>query len=319
MAMNLEQTRLGNDPVLTSIMLGMSNGTMVAENIFPRLNSTMSSMMLMAMGNAANRRYEGLKRAPGGPFKKVEITFEGKRYDIRQSAVDVPMPFELIKEINAAMKINAGQRMEVDRMCVSTGYQILTLDFEREASELATNAGSYAAGNTEALTGAAKWSNENSTPITDIDDAMEVVRGKAGIRPNCLLLSAKAYYKIRRHKQVLGQLSSVDRGAASLDQLKTILDVKNIYVGDAILDGQDLWGTNAILYYTPNSMMNNTSFSDVSLTEPAFGFTGTVDNGISVSPPFVQNGNETMVYRCKFHRTPHITTNGAGFLFQNTI
>lgn len=317
--MNLDQTRMGNSPVLTSLMLGMSNGTMVAEKIFPRLNSTMSSMMLMAMGNAANRRYEGLKRAPGGPFKQVEIMFEGKKYTINQSAVDVPIPFEVIKEINAAMQLNAGQSMQIDRIGVSTGYQILTLDYEREASELASNASNYAAGNTEALAGAAKWSNENSTPITDIDDASEVIRGKAGIRPNCILLSAKAYFKIRRHKQVLAQLSSVDRGAASLDQLKAILDIPNIFVGDATMDGQDLWGSNAILYYTPNSLMTTTPFSNVSLTEPAFGFTGTVDNGISVSPPFSREGNETMVYRCKFHRTPHITTNGAGFLFQNTI
>mgnify|MGYP000863781956 FL=1 len=315
----LEQARMGNSPVLTSLMLGMSNGTMVAEKIFPRLNSTMTAMMLMALGNAANRRYDGLKRAPGGPFKQVEITFEGKKYTISQSAVDVPIPFEVIKEINAAMQINQGQKMEIDRIGVSTGYQILTLDYEREASELASNASNYAVGNTEALTGAAKWSNENSTPITDIDDAMEVVRGKAGIRPNCILLSAKSYYKIRRHKQVLAQLSSVDRGAASLDQLKSILDIPNIFVGDATMDGQDLWGANTILYYTPNSLMTTTPFANVSLTEPAFGFTGTTDNGISVSPPFVKTDNETMVYRCKFHRTPHITTNGAGFLFQTTV
>lgn len=58
--------------------------------------------------------------------------------------------------------------------------------YELDVAELATTAGSYAAGHVLALAGGTKWSAPTGTPVTDIRAASDVIRKKIGKRPNKL-------------------------------------------------------------------------------------------------------------------------------------
>lgn len=319
MTMSVAEIRLKQNPILSSLLLGMGQGTMVAEKLFPRLPQVLSSVNLAKLGDERLRRYN-LRRAPGSPTKRVNIKYEGVTYSVDQYSVEVPMPRELIREADESRKLQVGNYLDVSRIAMTTASDILSLDYELEVAGMATTAGTYAAGHVLALAGATKWSASTGTPVTDIRTASDVIRKKIGKRPNKLTLSADAESALSMNDEVKSYLPDSQMGPATLDQLKQILKVQEIVVGDAVWvdetdTGRDVWGNNAVLAYVPSIGTNGTS--DISLAEPAFGFTNVIEGHPFAETPYFENGLKSWVYGATFERRPNVAYNTAGFLFTN--
>lgn len=318
MTMTAAEIRLKQNPILTSLLLGMGQGTFIAEKLFPRLPQALSSIQLAQLGDERLRRYN-LRRAPGGATKRVNIKYEGKVYTVDQYAVDVPLPRELLREADEARKLNVGAYLDISRIAMTTASDILALDYEIEVAQLATTAGSYAAGHVLALAAGTKWSAATGTPVTDIAAASDTIRKKIGKRPNKLTLSADAWNALKTNAEVRGYLPSTQMGPATREQLATILDVAAIEVGDAVwMDdtdtGRDVWGNNAILAYVPNIGGNG---SNISLAEPGFGFTNVIEGHPFAETPYYENGSKSWIYGATYERRPNVAYNTAAFLFTN--
>jgi len=312
------EIRLKQNPILTSLMLGMGQGTLIAEKLFPRLPQTLSSVMLAKLGKERLKRY-ALRRAPGAQTKRVNIKYEGVVYSVDQYSVEVPMPRELIREADESRKLQVGNYLDVSRIAMTTASDILALDYEIEVAGIATDPDSYASGNVQALSGATKWSASTGTPVTDIRAAAEVVRKRVGARPNKLTLSADAFQAISTNTEVRNYLPSTQTGPATLEQLKTILNVLNIDIGDAVWvdendQGQDVWGNNAILAYVPSIGAGS---GNISLAQPAFGFTNVIEGHPFAETPYYENGSKSWIYGATFERRPNVAYDDAAFLFQN--
>lgn len=312
------QTRLNQSPILTDLMLGMGQGSYIAEKLMPRLPQVLSSILLAKAGNERFKRYN-LRRAPGAETKAIEIKFEGKQYTIDQYAIEVPIPREIIRESDTSRRLNVGNYLDISRIAMKTAMDALGQDYELDVAGLATLPASYAAGHVQALAAGTKWSATTGTPVTDIRAAIEVVRKKIGKRPNRLTLTPDSKSAIVGNPEVRSYLSNTQTGPATLDQLKTIFEVEEILMGDAIwVDnsevGQDIWGNNAILAYVPN--MGN-SGGDISLAEPAFGFTNVMEGHPYAEPPEYRESRKSWIYGGTFERRANISYNTAGFLFQN--
>ncbi|SEQ84896.1 major capsid protein [Giesbergeria anulus] len=317
--MTPEQIRLKQNPILTSLLLGLGQGTFIAERLFPRLPQVLSSVQLAQMGDERLRRYN-LRRAPGAATKRVNIKYEGRTYTVDQYAVDVPIPRELLREADESRKLQVGNYLDISRIAMVTANEILALDYEAEVAQLATNPDSYASGHVLALSGGTKWSADTGTPVTDIRAAADTIRKKIGKRPNHLALSADALQAITLNKEVKSYLSNTQTGPATLEQLKTILNVAEIVVGDAVwIDdsdtGRDVWGNNAVLAYVPRIGGNG---ADISLAEPGFGFTNVIEGHPFAETPYYENGSKSWIYGATYERRPNIAYNGAAFLFTNT-
>lgn len=316
--MTLAEIRLKQNPILTSLLLGMGQGTMVAQMLFPRLPQALSSVTLAQAGDERLRRYN-LRRAPGGATKRVDIKYQDKTYTVQQYSVEVPIPRELLREADESRRLNVGNYLDVSRIAMTTANDILGLDYELEVAALATNAATYAAGHVQALAGGTKWSASTGTPVTDIRAASDVIRKKIGKRPNKLTLSADAHSALITNSEVSSYLPDSQMGPATNEQLKTILNVKEIVVGDAVwMDnagvGQDVWGNNAILAYVPTIGANT---GDISLAEPAFGFTNVLEGHPFSETPYYDNGSKSWIYGATYERQPNVAYNTAAFLFQN--
>jgi len=312
------EIRLKQNPILTSLLLGMGQGTFVAEKIFPRLPQALSSVMLAQIGDERFRRY-GLRRAPGTPTKRVDIKYDGKTYTVAQYAVEVPIPRELLREADESRRLHVGNYLDVSRIAMVTANDILALDYELEAATLATTSGSYASGHVTTLSGATKWSASTGTPVDDIDTAANLIRKKIGKRPNRLTLSADAWQALKSNVQVRSYLPDSQLGAPTMEQLMRILNVQEINVGDAVWKdesdvGQDVWGNNAILAYVPN--IANSS-GDISLAEPGFGFTNVLDGHPFAETPYFDNNTKSWIYGATYERTASVAFNTAAVLFQN--
>lgn len=316
--MTAAEIRLKQNPILSSLLLGMGQGTFVAEKLFPRLPQALSSVALAQLGDERLKRYN-LRRAPGASTKRVEIRYEGKVYSVDQYSVEVPMPRELLREADESRKLNVGNYLDISRIAMTTANDILLLDYELDVAAIASATGSYAAGHVTALASGTKWSAATGTPVTDIKAASNVIRKKIGKRPNKLTLSADAKLALETNPEVRSYLPSTQMGAATMEQLKTILDVAEIVVGDAVwVDaagvGQDVWGNNAVLAYVPRI---GGSGADISLAEPGFGFTNVLEGHPFAETPYYEQGSKSWIYGATYERRPNVAYNTAAFLFQN--
>lgn len=317
--MTLAEIRLRQNPILSSLLLGMGQGTMVAERLFPRLPQTLSSVNLAKLGDERLRRYN-LRRAPGSATKRVNIKFEGVTYSVDQYSVEVPMPRELLREADESRKLNVGNYLDVSQIAMRTASDVLGLDYELEVAAMATTMGTYASGHVLALAGATKWSAATGTAVTDIRAASDVIRKKIGKRPNKLTLSADAETALSMNAEVRSYLPDSQMGPATIDQLKNILKVQEIVVGDAVWvdetdTGRDVWGNNAILAYVPTIGAGGSA--DISLAEPAFGFTNVIEGHPFAETPYYEPGSKSWVYGATYERKPNVAYNTAAFLFQN--
>lgn len=316
--MTPEQIRLKQNPILTSLLLGMGQGTFIAEKLFPRLPRALQGAALAKLGDERLKRYN-LRRAPGSATKRVEINFEGVVYTVNQYSVEVPMPRELIREADESRKLNVGNHLDVSRIAMTTANDILALDYELEVATLATDTDTYASGHVLALAGGTKWSAATGTPVTDVEAASNIIRKKIGKRPNNLALSADAFSAMRHNAEVKGYLPANQMGPATVEQLKSILNVENIEVGDAVWKdgqgvGQDVWGNNAILSYAPKIGGNG---SDISLAEPAFGFTNVLEGHPFAETPYYDAPHKAWIYGATYERRPNVAYDDAAFLFTN--
>lgn len=319
MSMTLAEIRLKQNPILTSLLLGLGQGTYVAEQLFPRLPRALSSVTLARLGNERLRRYN-LRRAPGAATKRVNIKYDGQVYAVEQYAVEVPLPRELLREADESRRLQVGNYLDISRIAMVTANDILGLDYEIDVATLATSADTYASGHVLALAGGTKWSAETGVPVTDISDAKDVIRKKIGKRPNHLTLSADAYSALRTNKQVLSRLPSTYIGTPGIAELKTILELDSIVVGDAVwMDetdtGRDVWGNNAVLAYVPK--IGGGGSADISLAEPAFGFTNVIEGHPFAETPYYENNLKSWVYGATYERRPNVAYDSAAFLFTN--
>ena len=315
--MTLEQIRALQNPVLTNLLLGVGQGSMIAERLFPRLPQALRGVTLARVGDEHLKRYN-LLRAPGTATKRINVHYDGQSYTVKQYSVEVPIPREMIQESEAMRRMSVGPNLEISQIAMTTAGSVLALGYELEASALALNAAAYPTNNVLALSGSAKWSDDDGRPVRDILDAAEVIRSAAGVRPNTLMLSAQVFAKIVTNPEVRSYLSAAQMGPATGEQLKTILNVSDIIVGDAIwLDGaesHDVWGNHAVLCYVPNIGVGG---ANLSLAQPAFGFTNVLEGHPFAEQPYYEDGLKSWVYGATFERQCNLAYPQAGFLFQN--
>lgn len=312
------EIRLKQNPILTSLLLGLGQGTMIAEKLFPRLPQALSSVSLAQMGNERLKRFN-LRRAPGSPTKRVDIKFDGKVYSVKQFSVEVPIPRELLREADESRRLNVGSHLDVSQIAMTTANDLLGLDYELEVAGVATAPGTFAAGHVLALAGGTKWSALTGTPVTDVRAASNVIRKKIGKRPNRLTLSPDAKLAVETNAEVKSYLPNTQIGVATLEQMAKIFEVDEVIVGDAVwVDsadvGQDVWGNNAVLAYVPKI---GGAGNNISLAEPAFGFTNVIEGHPFAETPYYESGLKSWIYGATYERQPNVAYNTAAFLFQN--
>lgn len=316
--MTIAEIRLKQNPILTSLLLGMGQGSFAAEKLFPRLPQSLSSVMIAKVGDERFRKYN-LRRAPGAPTKRVDIKYDGSTYTVEQYSVEVPIPRELLRESDESRRLNVGNYLDISRIAMVTANDILALDYEIEVATLATTPATYAAGHVVALAAGTKWSADTGTPVDDIESAHNLIRKKIGRRANKLTLSADAHVALKNNIQVRSYLPDSQLGGPTLDQLKNILNVKEIVIGDAVWkdetdQGLDVWGNNAVLAYVPEISNNG---GDISLAEPGFGFTNVIEGHPFAETPYYDNSEKSWIYGATYERRPNVAYNTAAVLFQN--
>ncbi len=188
-------------------------------------------------------------------------------YSVTDHAFADWLPEEMIENADVPLQ------PEVD----TNEYLNLLLDIaeEERAANLIFNAANYAGANVNTLSGTSQWSDTASTPIVDIQNAIESCFGPEG-RANTLVMGIDTWKALRVHPQILDAVKAATRlqssggGVATRDEVATLFEVEKILVGRARYNtakqGQTpafsrLWGKAcAALYVDPDPGIRSIMF-----------------------------------------------------------
>ena len=91
------------------------------------------------------------RRAPGADVQRIQFSYEGKPFALKNFALDAPVPREVVRDAKAVPGVDLGKR------AVNTVMNSLTLTLEIEQAALATDPQNCDDGNVRPLSGTACW------------------------------------------------------------------------------------------------------------------------------------------------------------------
>lgn len=299
------------DPILSAVARGYrSPKAAVASVLFPIVPVGLRAGRIISFG-PDDFKLVSTARAPGANTKRIQFGYAGENYSLVDYRLEGAVPNELQEEASN------GPGIDLSSNAVRRVQNIMALEREKQAADLARNEARYGAGNKETLSGTSQWSDPASDPFTDIMDGKESIRAKIGERPNVLTLGPKVLTALRTHPKVLDRLSTAsDRPPATLQQLQALFELQQIVEGEAVYhDGsqfQDVWGKDAILAYTTPASMQE-------MGSPSFGYTYQLEDRPMVEEGYPDRNANSWFYPVTDAYQPVLAGATAGFLFKSAV
>lgn len=299
------------DPILTEIARGFrSPKAAVANILFPIVSVALRAGKIISFG-PDDFKLVSTVRAPGSNTKRVQFGYAGADYGLADYRLEALTPWEIQSE---GMK---GPGIDLIAMSVRKVQNVMALEREKQAADLARNEALYPANNRETLTSTAQWSDPASDPIGDVFAAKEAVRKQIGERPNVMTVGPEVLTALRNHPKILDRLStSADRPPASMAQLASLFEIAQIVEGEAVYhDGtqfQDVWGKDAILAYT-------TPASLAEMGSPNYGYTYQLQDYPVVEEGYDDRNANSWVNPVADARKAVLAGASAGFIFKAAV
>ncbi len=298
------------DPILSEHVRGYRQSELVGASLFPFAPVSSYGGKVIEFGKESFKIY-GSKRAPGSATKRVRFGYEGKPYAIVPSALEAPVPRELMQDASQVPGIDLGTR------AVNLVMRSLLLEHEVACAGLAVNAANYDNDHKVALSGGSEWSDPGSDPAGDIETGKEAIRDTVGLYPNTLVLSAKAMKNLKFHPGLIDRSAQTGIRKVTLDLLKAVFEIDNIVVGGGVVAGDDdafsdVWGTNAVLAYVSRGNGNVNANAE----EPSYGYTYHISGHPLVEQAYWDPNTKSWIYGVSYDNTPVLSGMVAGYLIQ---
>jgi hypothetical protein len=190
---------------------------------------------------------------------------------------------------------------------------------EKKCAAIARTAANYGS-NTATLSGTDQWSDSTSTPKIAIQDYASTIRRATGISPKLLKLSMgrDVFNALSVHSAVTSHFQYTGRESVTPQMLAQYLDISEVIVGDAIskakkgVAGTDIWGKDAILFYTPPSAMS-------AQEQPSFSYMYRHRGYPLVRPWRYDETDESWKANVLDECRPYIVGMGAGYLIKSAV
>lgn len=301
---------------LTAVALSYRNPDMIADQVLPRVEASDSFYYYK------HNRDEAFTI----PDTKMGRKSEANEVEFSATRVDSSTEDYGLKDAIPASDERKAQGSPIDPMATATERLtgLITLDRERRVAGMVFNAGNYATANKLTLSGTAQWSDyANSDPLTDILTALDAMI----MRANALTLGQAVWSKLRMHPKIVeavkGTGAGLDaQGMISRQQFVDLLEIKNLYVGQAFVNASKkgattvlarTWGKHAaLLYQEPVSAPE---------TATTFGFTAESGGGLRTRDwfdPKIGTDGATVVQVVDTVREV-ICADDLGYLFTNAV
>ncbi len=236
------------DPVLTGIVVSYRNAAMVADAVLPRVGPLLPRREFKWSKFAFGQQVTIPDTRVGRKSTPTEVEFEASE----EPGVTIDYALDDFVPVDDVNNAPAGYNPMA--VAAQTLADIIALDREKRVADLVFSAATYGASNKETLAGTSQWSDPDSTPIADIQDARDGMLQD----PNVLLLGRATWAALRRHPKIVSavSVSGTASGVATRQAVADLLEVEEVVVGSAWVNtarpGQApsvtrLWGKHAAL------------------------------------------------------------------------
>ena len=225
----LEHTDVQFDEVLTKKAIALledRDDFVVANGAIPMIYTDKSNGNYKKYKDADMRRRGIALRAGGEEFKKFTLGLEPKVFNCKQYGVDFPVDDR--DRLEDSLE-TAGNKMVEDAM----------FNYDAKLAELmvAGNFGTEIAGvdaNPQAGQ-TLKWTNANSNPIKDIDEAKSKIKAKIGRKPDTLVITEDVFEALKQNAHILGTVLRTDADRiVTVEKLAYLFGLKNVFVMSAV-------------------------------------------------------------------------------------
>lgn len=299
------------DPVLTNIMLGYKQASLIADFISPVISVTQVDGSVVQFGDEVYKNYN-TKRAVGADSNVVQPTSPSLiPYHLDEDEFSFPVD----DQMREATPFDLQMRGATFTMGV------LLSRLEKEVAVLAQNPNNYPTGHKVVCTtnGAGNtpycWSDRvNSNPLIDVENGKQVIEMATGVSPNVLVLGNATYHTLRHHPQLLEETKHTTTGGVTLNLIKLLFDIPQVYIGKAIKATDKsvksyIWSDVAILAYVPGGP---------ALYEPAFMYSYRMEE-FPVGDMWYHPNGKIDYIRATDKSQPFIVSPSAGYLISNTV
>ena len=309
--MNTAQARVV-DPILSTHARGYTNAEFIGQILFPIVSIPTRGVRVIRFGKESFRKMN-TRRAPGAETARVQYGYASDPVALQQDALEGLVPWENMQEASAVPGIDLASGS------IEMVLDVIGLGRECAIAKLARDAGNYGANNKMVLAESDKWSNPESDPSADMDEAKEQVRRRIGRYPNLLTLGPDVVTALKRHPKIKEQFKYTSSESVTVEMLAQYFDVEKVIVGKAVVleenapddaDASDVWGNDAILSYTPKGS---------NYRIPSFGYTYRLNGHPLVEKPYDERNRKSWIYPLTEDWSPELVGAEAGFLFQAPV
>lgn len=305
------------DPVNTRIARGYRNEMHVHNYLFPRVESSLEAGQIIQFGAEDFLEYGSFERAVGSDRPEVEFGYEGEPYQLVERALDGRLPERRRREASRAHGLDLG--MHTIRGVVD----IVSLQVEIAAADLATNLASYAVANRVVLMGTNLWSDPASDPAANVSRAKERIATTIGRYPNIMIGGPKVTEDLARHPDVIDQVKHV-RGLGPMGGAPLIeeTDLAQFFRIERYVTGRarkgvpgafvPVWGRHAVLAYSDVSPL-------ASKGSPSYGYTYALTGYPVAARAYFRNKADAWIYPYTDYSTPVVAGQTAAYLWPNAV
>jgi hypothetical protein len=303
-------------PILQGIVSGYANkpSLFVADSLFPVVDVEDIAFKIPVVGSDSMRIFP-TERAAGA--KSNIITPKATDFvDVLLEEHDLSYPSDYADEFGSRRWRSARQ------IGVQINWNAMMLKREYIAARLAQDVATYKPGYTLALSGTNKWSDENSDPVGDIQEAIATIDAD---NANRLILGARTFLALQRHKKIRELVSYSQTGQPNTgpvvteEHLSKIFDIavvrkaRSRYV-DAAGVKNYLWDDDiAIVAY-----VNPGSRSQANVFESSFGYTFMLQD-YPVADTWDSEDKKVSYDRITAWMKHAVTDNGCGYLITGCV
>lgn len=306
----LKQRRIV-DTILTKVAMGYDlDQEFTAHHLFPDVAVPAMGGKILKFGKEAHI-VRNTKRAPGETVRSIDFAYSADDYALENRLLEGKVAEEFVEEMAKGPGISA--QAEAVNMVV----QSMRVEGEANKVKLATTAGNYATGHSQALSGTAMWDNAASDPLAVINAAKLKIRKTTGRYPNVLHLDLYAFEALRKHPKLQEYFKHSGNAEINQARLAAYFAIDKVVVAKAVsiatLDSPftELWGNNTVLaYVAPKGQQ--------SMRRPSFGYNYMMKGFPKVEKGYFEKSDRSWHYPVLMRDAAVITAPSAGFLIQNT-
>jgi len=300
----LEDLRI--NAYLSKVARGYTNSAFIAENLFPVIDSELEKVDIFEFNKEAFQVYDTERSIRANSNVISPKGFTKKTTTLTEHDLAYPLDYREQEESKIV-------KLQLHATNVVT--EGLKLKHEKQCADLVQNTDNYDAGNKIILSGTSLFSNAGSDPEGVVDDAKSAIAGKIAQEPNTMVMGYEAFKDLKKHPKLRELVSSSKTRIITLELMKEIFDIENIFVGKSVFTNNDgefvkVWSNNIVLAYVP-PLNSRTEY------DPSFAYTVKKKEALKIDE-YSKEGNKVKFIRATDIYTPFLVGPDAGYLIKNS-